>query len=45
MALPPFAATAYGARIRPAPIRHGIERNPKNRRVMHDDQERFVGVD
>jgi hypothetical protein len=39
MALPPFAATAYGARIRPAPTRHGIERNPQNRRVMHDDQE------
>jgi hypothetical protein len=45
MALPPFASTAYGARIRPAPTGHGIERNPKNRRVMHDDQEWFVGVD
>ncbi len=30
MALPPFAATAYGARIRPAPTGHGIERNPQN---------------
>jgi hypothetical protein len=29
MALPPFAATAYGARIRPAPTWHGIERNPQ----------------
>jgi hypothetical protein len=29
MALPPFAATAYGARIRPAPKGHGIERNPQ----------------
>jgi len=46
MALPPFAYTAYGARIRPAPTGHGIERTPpKNRRVMHDDQEWFVGVD
>jgi hypothetical protein len=27
MALPPFADTAYGARIRPAPTGHGIERN------------------
>ena len=45
MALPPFAATAYGARIRPAPTGHGIERNPQNRSVMHDDQEWFVGVD
>ena len=45
-ALPPFAHTAYGARIRPAPKGHGIERNPpNNRRVMHDDQEWFVGVD
>jgi hypothetical protein len=46
MALPPFADTAYGARIRRAPKGHGIERNPpKNRRLMHDDQEWFVGVD
>ena len=29
MALPPFAATANGARIRPAPTGHGIERNPQ----------------
>jgi hypothetical protein len=29
MALPPFAATANGARIRPAPKGHGIERNPQ----------------
>jgi hypothetical protein len=29
MALPPFAHTAYGARIRPAPTGHGIERNPQ----------------
>ena len=28
MALPPFAYTAYGGRIRPAPTGHGIERNP-----------------
>jgi hypothetical protein len=30
MALPPFAATANGARIRPAPTGHGIERKPPN---------------
>jgi hypothetical protein len=29
MALPPFAAMAYGARIRPAPKGYGIERNPQ----------------
>jgi hypothetical protein len=37
MALPPFAATANGARIRPAPTGHGIERNLKHRRLMPDD--------
>jgi hypothetical protein len=30
MALPPFAATANGARIRPAPTGHGIERQSSN---------------
>jgi hypothetical protein len=44
MALPPFAATAYGARIRPAPTRHGIERKPQHRRLMHDDPEWLVGA-
>jgi hypothetical protein len=28
--LPPFASRAYGARIRPVPTRHGIERNPSS---------------
>jgi hypothetical protein len=43
-ALPPFAPKANGARIRSAPTGHGIERNPKHRRPMHDDRERFVGA-
>jgi hypothetical protein len=38
-ALPLFAATANGARIRPAPTGHGIERTPKHRRLMHADRE------
>jgi hypothetical protein len=44
MALPPFADTANGARIRPTPTRHGIERTFKHRRLMHDDREWFVGA-
>jgi len=43
-ALPPFAATANGARIRPAPTGHGIERNSKLRRLMHDDRKWFVNA-
>jgi hypothetical protein len=42
---PPFADTANGARIRPSPTGHGIERNSyKHRNVMHQDRERFVGA-
>jgi hypothetical protein len=43
-ALPPFAPRANGARIRPAPTGHGIERNPQHRRLMHNDRERFVAA-
>src|SRR4029453_8868648 len=42
MALPPFANTANGARIRPAPIGQGIERNSQHRRLMHDNREWLV---
>ncbi len=41
---PSVADTANGERIRPTPTRHGIERTLKHRRLMHDDQEWFVGA-
>jgi hypothetical protein len=44
MALPSFASRANGARIRPAPTGHGIERNSTLADLMHNDRDRLVAA-